>query len=107
MDLDTTYRPVLTRFERARCIGARAAQIADGAYINPAAAVGVNADQLAVATAEYRAGENPLVVQRVDGTVDMSDAVELRVRDAVANEITERGITNLVHQCRAPHGTAP
>ena len=43
------------------------------------AVTAASADQLAVATAEFVAGRNPLVVQRVDGTVDMSEAVELRV----------------------------
>ena len=104
MELDTTERPTLTRFERARCIGARAAQIADGAFVESDGDL-CQADQLAVATAEFVAGQSPLVIQRVDGTVDMSEAVELRVSDAVANEIEERRITNTVHLCRAPRGT--
>ena len=105
MELDTTERPMLTRFERARCIGARAAQIADGAFIHSSTHSG-NADQLAVATAEFEAGQNPLVVQRVDSTIEMSEAVELRVSVAVANEIEERRITNSAYKCRASDGTA-
>ena len=100
MELDTTERPTLTRFERARCIGARAAQIADGAFVESDGDL-CQADQLAVATAEFVAGQSPLVIQRVDGTVDMSEAVELRsatlLQMKLRNGVSPTQCTYVVH----------
>ena len=103
MELDTTERPTLTRFERARCIGARATQLAkEGGSVAGALDT---ADQLALATAEMVAGNCPLVVQRVDNTVDMRDAVEVRADQAMRNEILERAITK--QACLANRGASP